>query len=36
MQNNSVHHFDKALKYHGLNKKEFATKCKIPYDTVAG
>ena len=36
MQKNSVHHFDKALKYYGLNKKDFAQKCKIPYDTVAG
>lgn len=33
---NSNHHFEKALKYYGLNKKEFAKKCKIPYDTVAG
>ncbi len=36
MQKNSVYHFDKALKYYGLNKKDFAKKCKIPYDTVAG
>ncbi len=36
MQKNSHYHFDKALKYYGLNKKEFAQKCKIPYDTVAG
>jgi len=36
MQKNSNYHFGKALKYYGLNKKEFAKKCKIPYDTVAG
>ena len=36
MQKNSVYHFDKALKYYGLNKRDFAKKCKIPYDTVAG
>jgi len=36
MQKSTHYHFDKALKYHGLNKKEFAKKCKIPYDTVAG
>ena len=36
MQKNSVYHFDKALKHYGLNKKTFAKKCKIPYDTVAG
>jgi len=28
--------FDKALKYNGLTKKEFAKESKIPYDTVAG
>jgi len=36
MQKNSNYHFNKALKYYGFNKKEFAQKCKIPYDTVAG
>ena len=36
MQKNSDYHFDKALKYYGLSKKDFAKKCKIPYDTVAG
>jgi len=36
MQKNSVYHFDKALKHYGLNKKDFAKKSKIPYDTVAG
>ena len=34
MQKNSVYHFDKALKYYGLNKKDFAKKSKIPYNTV--
>ncbi len=36
MQENSVYHFDKALKYYGLSKRDFAKKCKIPYDTVTG
>ncbi len=36
MQKNSNYHFDKAIKYYGLNKKEFAKKCKIPYNTVVG
>ena len=36
MQKNTHYHFDKALKYYGLNKKTFAKKSKIPYDTVAG
>ena len=34
--NNKVKLFDSALKYHGINKKEFALKSAIPYDTVAG
>ena len=33
---NRVDFFDKALKYHKMNKKEFAQKSAIPYDTVAG
>ena len=36
MQKTKAYHFDQALKYHGLNKREFATKSKIAYDTVAG
>lgn len=36
MRDLRVYHFDKALKYHGINKRDFAQKCKIPYDTVAG
>ncbi len=36
MQKNSVYHFDKALKYYGLTKREFSLKSKIAYDTVAG
>ena len=36
MQKTRAQHFDKALKYYGLNKRDFAEKSKIPYDTVAG
>jgi hypothetical protein len=36
MQKNTHDHFDKALKHYGFTKKEFAQKCKIPYNTVAG
>ncbi len=36
MRNTKAYHFDQALKYQGLNKREFANKSKIPYDTVAG
>ena len=36
MNKEKAYLFDKALKYHGMTKKEFADKSEIPYDTVAG
>jgi len=36
MNKEKAYLFDKALKYHGMTKKEFAEKSEIPYDTVAG
>ena len=36
MNKEKAYLFDKVLKYHGMTKKEFADKSKIPYDTVAG
>lgn len=36
MPKTRVQHFDHTLKYYGLNKRDFAEKSKIPYDTVAG
>lgn len=36
MQKTKAYHFDQALKYHRLNKREFAVKSKIAYDTVTG
>ena len=36
MSKETAYLFDKALKYHGMTKKEFANKSEIPYDTVTG